>query len=168
MSFDFPFFVQVGDSVTCMACDGWSLLAGDTQGRLHVIEVIRTASQRRASHFPLPREFSRHSPPVSLAQPLVLQVAGRCAGTCIDVLKSHTQAVLSINGTAHHPHPLNLVSLFKTAHACPVSVQRRRVHFIARRVRARVAADVIKMESYTSSSWLLLSCKRLVVELEDF
>jgi len=51
---------------------------------------------------------------------------------------------------------------------CSVSVQRRRVHFIERRVRARVAADVIKMESYTSSSWLLLSCKRLVVELEDF
>lgn len=26
------------------------------------------------------------------------QVAGRCAGTCIDILKSHSQAILSING----------------------------------------------------------------------
>ena len=33
---------QVNDSVTCLSSDGWSLLAGDVQGRLHVIEVRRS------------------------------------------------------------------------------------------------------------------------------
>ena len=33
------YLLQVHDSVSCLASDGWSLLAGDSQGRLHVIEV---------------------------------------------------------------------------------------------------------------------------------
>jgi hypothetical protein len=83
--------VQVNDSVTCLASDGWSLLAGDSQGRLHVIEASRSI----ASRVTVTRQIL-----LKLASPHCLrQVAGRCAGTCIDILKSHSQAILSINGT---------------------------------------------------------------------
>jgi hypothetical protein len=44
--------LQVNESVTFVTSDGWNLLAGDVQGRLHVIEV---------SFVPIPRVIS-HSP----------------------------------------------------------------------------------------------------------
>ncbi len=44
-------FVQVNDSVTCVASDGWSLLAGDSLGRLHVIEVCCCDAPNHFSFF---------------------------------------------------------------------------------------------------------------------
>ena len=86
--------VQVNDSVTCVASDGWSLLAGDTQGRLHVIEVSCTDSLKsfRTRLRMLMLGMSRSRPHC------FTQLAGRCAGTCVDILKSHSQAILSISG----------------------------------------------------------------------
>ena len=86
--------VQVNDSVTCVASDGWSLLAGDTQGRLHVIEVSCMDSLKsfRTRLRMLMLGMSRSRPHC------FTQLAGRCAGTCVDILKSHSQAILSISG----------------------------------------------------------------------